>query len=402
MPPDPIKPDATARCFCCKNEFPLDELETDPRGENAPNRNSLYCDVCKSEIFDKCDDCLEWGLLDDMRSGPGDTGLCQDCYDHNYFCCDGCTEIYHNDHYATDGQCEDCYEEEEEESEMPGSAINSHGYDARRALRMLGSPEDGLHFGIELEVEVQSGKRSVSSLSVQESLEGFAILKDDSSLKNGFEIVTAPAEYRLHYKKWQPFFDKVKEYKSDYGMKSFDTTTCGMHIHFSRNAATEIQLAKIMCFLHNPVNKNFVETIAGRPANSYCKYTPKTFATAERETRSVSGDRYQALNITNKSTAEVRIFKGTLKQSSFFKNLEFVHALIHFTKPGSRTLDNSISYTKFLEWLKKYPATTTDYPNLLNFLLEKKIIAKKENQKCVSLSKKSKTIPLRKRTCAAA
>ena len=80
------------------------------------------------------------------------------------------------------------------------------------------------------------------------------------------------------------------------------------------------------------------------------------------------GTRYVALNMENSTTVEFRIFKGTLKPSSFFRALEFCHSVIHFAKDEAQNL----AVADFVAFVDN---KRDDYPNLFDFLHQDERVA---------------------------
>jgi hypothetical protein len=201
-------------------------------------------------------------------------------------------------------------------------------------------------FGVELEVEVGSDYNVDDK--AQECLDlfrsEFICAKEDGSLDNGFELVTAPATLEEQIKGWDRFFKAIPS-----GLKSFNTTTCGLHVHCSRRPLTELQIAKIVCFVNAAQNRAFVETIAGRGSNSYCTIKVKKIGNANKDCYS----RYEAVNLQNSCTIEFRIFKGTLKRESVFKAIEFCAALIAFTGTGVQSVQESMDRDRFIQFVKQ-------------------------------------------------
>ena len=68
--------------------------------------------------------------------------------------------------------------------------------------------------------------------------------------------------------------------------------------------------------------------------------------------------------------AEFRLFCSTLNTTSFMKNLEFVWALVAWTKPEAAT-GSTWMHTDFLNWLNT-PANRKEYPNLITYLSKTK------------------------------
>jgi hypothetical protein len=89
----------------------------------------------------------------------------------------------------------------------------------------------------------------------------------------------------------------------------------------------------------------FVEKVAQRPENKYCKYaffadpsSPKMQLNGKVIYKAINektGDvqnRYQAFNVINPSTVECRVFRGTLCVGSILAYVHFFHRLVEFAK----------------------------------------------------------------------
>ena len=68
-------------------------------------------------------------------------------------------------------------------------------------------------------------------------MSGFALCKHDGSLENGFEIVTAPATLSVHKDRWAKFCEK--NYADS--LSSWNTATCGMHVHVGQSITNAIR-----------------------------------------------------------------------------------------------------------------------------------------------------------------
>ena len=73
-----------------------------------------------------------------------------------------------------------------------------------------------------------------------------------------------------------------------------------------------------------------------------------------------TGDRYNAINITNRDTIEFRLFRGTLNYKTLSATIEFVKLFSEWA--GNATLEQALNYTIFdltknaSDNLKKYIA----------------------------------------------
>jgi len=188
----------------------------------------------------------------------------------------------------------------------------------------------------------------------------FVVLKEDSSIgDDGYEIVTAPATLEAHREHWDRFFARPPS--DTYSWKS---GKCGMHVHVSRRPLSQLTICKIGAFLHE--NKAFTESVAGRDCDRWAKVYKKSKRSDYRH----EGDRYEALNLQNGATIEFRIFRGTMKRESFYKNLEFVHALVYYCK-GSESGLAKLTPNDFAKYVR---ANRKLYPNLDNWLVTRRLL----------------------------
>jgi DNA primase catalytic subunit len=182
-------------------------------------------------------------------------------------------------------------------------------------------------------------------------------LKHDSSIGRGFEIVTAPATLEAHREQWRAFWRS----NPTSHLTGYESGSCGMHVHISRPSA--LVTGKMIVFLNSTENADFVRVIAGRSNSTWAKVCSSKKVTDWNK----SYDRYEALNVMNSKTVELRIFRSTLKESSFWKNLEFTHALLHFARTASI---DSLTVDSFLAFICQSD-NRKQYRNLIAFLVRK-------------------------------
>ena len=225
-----------------------------------------------------------------------------------------------------------------------------------------------------------------------------AICSHDGSLNNGFEIVSHPQSFKYILKN-QDKFKSVVEKLSEWGFKSHDTETCGLHFHVTRPTNEDI-IDKIWL-----VMETYKEELIKFSRRKYEKLTRwSSFLSdkgvSEEETKALyyikkakgNFDRYMALNLTNSKTIEFRIFKGTLNFSTFMASVELVNNIV------SLCSDEKIKVTS-IDW-QKLTATPycREYCEKLNINTNKKIkdnsleILKKENKRKATYKKINKII----------
>jgi L-rhamnose mutarotase len=336
-----------------------------------------WCSSCYHDRFSICEDCDETNNSDDMntvqgRSG-GDRHVCNSCR-RDYYWCSNCDEYVHEDNYAGNDLCNGCADDVDDDDDDEEQVIKGYSYKPRPIFFKI-SDTDNVFLGIELEVE--RGDSSTRHDDMAKMIDrDFLYFKTDGSLDNGFEIVTHPmtiSYVRKHKNVWAEILNILRSNK----YRSYDTKTCGMHIHISKNAFTTWHLYRFMKFFVD--NADFVSKISQRKIanlDRWAALTDKPNTSQEEYSKDMlmykakkkkgNSNRYLAVNLQNSNSVEVRIFRGTLNDSSFFKNIEFVQALFDYTKSISET---DMSLKSFLSFIKD----NNEYPYLRKFIADKNI-----------------------------
>lgn len=244
----------------------------------------------------------------------------------------------------------------EHEPEIIGRYHSSKGM-----VRKQPSPWTALkkrYIGVELEVEVKriSGRdRQKKAEQLHELLNDDQIGKqvffeNDGSLNDGFEIITQPMGLDKHKELWSWLNDK----SATRGLLSHNTSTCGLHVHISKDGMTKLQIAKIVSFINDPDNEGLIRAVARRYAEGYCRIKQKKIGSAAN-----SDDRYEAVNITGRNTIEFRIFKGSLKYESVLAAIQFSNALVDFCGRAQVSIQD-LKADKFIEWINEHESEDTE------------------------------------------
>lgn len=233
------------------------------------------------------------------------------------------------------------------------------GYSNKDSIRLPSdTPRNLRNYGIELEVEGKVSQEDAARFARQTLSEDYCVFKEDGSLNSkGFEIVTRWDSMAVHREAFAKFFAS----NPSKHMTSWESGSCGMHVHVDKTKLSSLQMGKMLCFINSLDNKSMIVSIAGRESD-YAEIIPKKVSDALKPTGRT------ALNITRFSN-EFRIFRGTLKPESFYKNLEFVDALVQFCHPGRRSIDTATCGKEFCKWLPKQ-----DYPHLHAHLVKHKFV----------------------------
>lgn len=273
--------------------------------------------------------------------------------DSETFVCDCCDGRFHNDYYGGDGLCETCYDEREEEV-LHDSRIRDYG--CRSASGYTPEKDVPLKFGIEFEVETDSGLSYMLD-QVEEAIPSrYAVFKEDGSIsyERGCEIVTRPDCPSVHKRVWRKVFDNA-------GSCFRPSRSCGIHIHVSREPLGALQIGRLLVFLNHADNRELVTKVAGRYDGDYCRVRDKKLGDGR-----LSGPRHDILNVSNDETIEFRMFSSQAARTAdlFIKNIEFVEAALAFTSPANTGV-RELSADKFVEFVKRRAKA---FPALRQFL----------------------------------
>lgn len=309
-------------------------------------------------------------------------------FDDDVFCCSRCEEIYSDgdwdSNYEVCCSCADCYREEEEEEYHEDESCYEHerycsNYTTRVEERIgVQYREDetidtnlsttkALLYGVELEVMARNSMPDEFPETLTDNNNWF-MCKSDGSLdeqNGGFEICTAPSTYKFLKDRFSQMFNSnywTDENGSTY-VKGWNTSCAGLHIHINKKALRPLEVGKMLVFINEKKNKRFIEDIAGRNMNRWCKSEIKNVKDGQYR----SDDRYQAVNTSNRHTVELRIFRSNVSEYGFMRALEFTDALVHYLKQTSLK-EQSLQYKSFVYYMKK-PEVRSEYPNFWNWLI---------------------------------
>lgn len=356
---------ATAVCAACLSESAPEMLEV-VQGQQMCAVCCIQCERC--EQFAPR---YERGNVYVTRRGMVAQWCCN-CTDDHAWACDDCGDQYSDnvsggDHYGLT-LCVSCYNLRiEREQEEAATVIGGYHNSERRAQTICLSSEwtrrhGHRYLGVELEVERADDSNETSNAIAAALLDAANVsnarllwAEHDGSLSDGFELITQPMGLDAQRELWA----RVLSSRAVRELRSHDTTTCGLHVHVSRTGLTRLQIAKVVVFLNDPRNENFVRAIARRYGNSYCKIKRVRMGSAP-----LSYDRYEMLNLTSLRTIEFRLFRGTLRTTTVLACVEFAHALLEWARVASC---EAITWQAFVAWLYA-PEQKPDTVNLRAYL----------------------------------
>ena len=353
----------------------------------------FLCESCAAH----CSDCGELGSSCNMQRIANGDVLCEVCCDE-YFTCDNCGDMHHNDesHSIDDGNylyCGHCYENftywcepcdmtHPEDAQCSEYDDYHNGYDVDSGSRLIHNyshkpapvfhqldktDDSKLFFGLELEVEAVHADRSAGAELVKNSLGDFVYLKSDGSIEYGFEIVTHPFNFDYYKTINFGFVDELR----GLGFRSWDSKTCGLHIHVSRAGfASSGHVWRFANLIIN--NPKQWQRIAGRNSEQWGTYSKERNNIGKNLTGKGYPERYCAVNMCNADTIEIRIFRGSLNTRRICAAIESVHAAAEYSRALSvqDVAGGALSFERFAAWVN----SVSEYANLVELMKAKNLL----------------------------
>lgn len=328
-------PDCVHHCEACEfvttDESEIHSARVDGYLRSRQGYTKQLCEDCSFQ----CHDCSNW-FDKDISDGENASGnrVCLRCAE-NYSYCDECNATCHSEDMrflesSETHMCVDCYRNYEDKEE---SGLYDHDYKPDPIFnRFPGEGENPLFLGWEIECEGKKGRscnEAIVSLDLDDSSTVYCKL--DGSLTHGFEMVSHPGTWKF----WQGYDWDFMPGLVELGYRSYDTSTCGMHVHVSKSWVDEKTRYKLLLFFRD--NGALISRLARRDLYSsyYAKLNDGSKASLLRYARKPGAEheaRYAALNTKPEHTVEFRLFRGTLNVRSIKRNLALVVALCHFAK----------------------------------------------------------------------
>lgn len=328
-------------CSVCGEEINKEDAYYDPDG-------GYICEECHSTHVSVCDDCHceYWNHEMTEIADREDYHVCVDCLP-SYYQCEDCGRYFTSLYNGEGGEyCHECVANHPlplVDRDEPIVCYHSH-HSRDPIFFNLDGEVNMPYFGVELEVDTKDGYPDNDAIAcdvLDVMPENFIYFESDGSLDDGFENITQPATLAYHesignnYKK---MFTCIRRG----GLRSHQTKTCGLHVHFNRNFFNpdeeEACVARLLYMV-----ENFWDNIA--------VFSRRSRETIERWARKYNDDpakvaknwkdgdfcyeRYHAVNLTNRNTIEFRMFRGTLKYNTFIATLQFCQNLVMTAKNKS-------------------------------------------------------------------
>lgn len=267
--------------------------------------------------------------------------VCATCHEDHYTTCDDCGDVR-----EMHGRCARCYRD-------PSVYIRNYMYKPDAVFHGSGTK---MYLGLELEVATRQVFQCAELAAG--SLGDLGYLKYDGSV-SGFEIVTHPMthEYACESFPWE-----MLEGLADRGGAADDST--GIHVHVSRDGFdSKAHQYRWMKLIYR--NERGVTGIARRTPDQWGRFTPearervKEVAIKNGQRAEYSG-RYEAINVLNEHTFEVRVFRSSLDRTEVQAALSLVAASVEYTRNLTvpTILAGGWGWDAFRAWVAERPEYT--------------------------------------------
>ena len=242
------------------------------------------------------------------------------------------------------------------------------------------NPKKPLYVGVEVEMAWDANRtnNTLRNVWLAKLPEDLIWAKGDSSVHNGFEVVTHPMEPEWALKSGEfpwDLFDMAIE------LGAYEThRSCGQHVHMSKEAFTPAHMWK-MLQIHIKLPE-FCGLVGGRGAdhnygslNRNIVMDYKTVTRIAKEKGKLPDDftisRSSGVNLRPNYTIELRYPAGATKSNWIKKNIEWVWALYRFTDylDVRDVREGALENPGYLMWwLAKHE---DDFPNLMEWIDER-------------------------------
>lgn len=285
------------------------------------DRGAIICESCASS-YSSCDE-AECLMIVEYASYLTTTidgiEICRYCMDRDYHMCWDCERAVRDGDY-----CDDCTESDDYDHGDGDYGLEDYGYQPSPIFHGTGP----LFMGLELELEMSGRTAFVDCVEIaHQRLGGLAYLKEDSSIDNGFEIVTHPMshDYAASSFPWG-MLDSLAASGAEAGYSA------GLHVHVSRKAFDgPAHIYRWLKLLYR--NASNVSAIARRDSHQWAPFRDSDRAFAKDYAKgSQDARRYAAVNVTNDATFEIRVFASSLTSQEVRAALDLVASSVEYTR----------------------------------------------------------------------
>lgn len=191
------------------------------------------------------------------------------------------------------------------------------------------------YIGVELELNFNNAEDRLNFLNQYDT--DFFYCKRDGSLSNfGVEIVSHPAtlDYHINSRCWTKLFKLLDQYQ-------LNTKNCGIHFHISKDNLS-IESIYNIDYLVNHYD-GIINEIGSR---GYTSFATKTKVGVYEYGKYRRSNHYDACNLCNDKTIELRFCKSTYNLKTFMKKIKMIFALVYLCEQVNHKQIHNKGYIK--------------------------------------------------------
>lgn len=304
--------------------------------------------------YERCGNCGHLVPEGDVDYDYHDTPICHDCRDSEYVTCDECGRLVHEDSIYDDYIGEVCHT-----CHIAARPMHEYGYVPE--LTFFGESATHPYLGIELEVDNEYGDKEECSGEVHNGYRDRLWMTRDGSLSSeGIELTSHPMTTEEHLSGWwEDVFGIVR--KHDY--TSHDNGRCGLHIHvnrsfFSSNPSVQLVAGQKLVTIMSRFKKPLM-AFSRRKDDEWCRFSDMSYIrgtdgmTMYQKAHHISSmecEHSRAVNFEHRNTFELRIFRGTLRLTTFYASIALADAMARAAKHHSVAWAETVSWYEFAQW----------------------------------------------------
>lgn len=335
------------KCVICGKVFRIDDMY-DNQESILREYDDYVCSECADDEYFFCDGHDRYEPVENEIVEVGNGYYCYDYAIDHFYRCEDCDEwLLPEDSYYSEYDdayyCEYCYFENNHDGRGDSIITSYHGHNDYEKCSFMDRSDRARvpHIGMELEVHNSSGVEECDAESVYDSLGDYVVFEEDGSIDPGFEIITRPASLDYHLSRKEDW-EKASKYLVENGYRSHDTSCCGLHTHIDRKyfgtSSYAQQLAESKFLFIFMKHWESLAKCSRRRDFYWCQKNPchdiEDIVSASKD---YDKKRYHfghnvAVNIQNRETIELRIWKGTLNVDTIEATLRLANRLAWVVK----------------------------------------------------------------------
>lgn len=330
-------------CERCGDKFYLeDELESVrvSAQTNVPYQD--WCSECRDRLAFECDISNTWysdTAFQQARTVSGSTICTWIASDYDYYECP-------NGHYSDEP---DHYNEPDDE---PDSDLPDYhdGYRNWYGIIQLANQSSVPYYGLEIEVCFEYNSERSFFIEDSHDYTHYCFERDGSLCEErGMEVITRPytlAELKADDAYLKKIIGKVKAHGAATDPSTYDDeNSYGIHVTTNWGRLTDDHKKRFAQMMLD--QKRLAIFVAGREDEDYAPYVP-----FEGEKHVAVRPRNAPGGINDGNAVEIRIFKSTLNYERILSYVEFVDAMIEWTRNPERITEGPLAASLFRIWVR--------------------------------------------------